>query len=235
MSDPRQRVAVALDVASAAQAMSLLDTLGDRCSWVKVGMELFYAEGPGVVRQMRDRGLQVFLDLKLHDIPNTVAHAVQALARHDVQLLTVHAQGGREMLQAAQQATTDWGGPKLLAVTVLTSMDDATLPDVGIEPPASAQVSRLARLAMECGLHGLVCSPLETALLRQTLGDRPFIVTPGIRQTSSAADDQKRTASVESAIRSGSSMLVVGRPVTRASDPAAALDALLEEVARATA
>ena len=228
--DPRDRLAVALDLPTARDAISLLDRLGDRCRWVKIGMELFYAEGSRIVDQVRGRQMQVFLDLKLHDIPNTVASAIRTLAKLDVQLLTVHAQGGPEMLQAAQDATADCGGPNLLAVTLLTSLDASTLPQVGINSSSRDQVMRLAQLADRCGLYGLVCSPLEATSVREALGSGPFLVTPGIRAIS-GGDDQRRTSSVTSALRDGSSMLVVGRPITRDPDPAAALDAILDQIA----
>ena len=233
LMDPRERVAVALDVHSSKEAMTLLDLLGDQCRWVKIGMELFYAEGPRVVEQTRARHIQVFLDLKLHDIPNTVASAIRSLARLDVQLLTVHAQGGPDMLLAAQEATAAHGGPKLLAVTVLTSMDSSTLAQVGVDAEPPDQVIRLARLATDCGIPGIVCSPLEAASLRSSMGDGPFIVTPGVRQHDSGSDDQKRTSTVASAIQNGSSMLVIGRPITRATHPAAALDSILQQIAGA--
>ncbi len=230
----RERLAVALDVSSAAEAVSLLNSLGDQCRWVKVGMELFYAEGPGVIDLLRKRDLEVFLDLKLHDIPNTVAQAIRSLSKLDVRLLTLHAQGGADMLRAAQEATLACGGPKLLAVTVLTSLDKAALSQVGVNSEPADQVLRLSQVATTAGVHGLVCSPLETRFIRESLGSAPFLVTPGIRSANAEGDDQRRTSSVEGALKDGSSMLVIGRPITRAGNPAAALNTFLSQIESAS-
>lgn len=231
--DPRDQLAVALDLPSAAEAFRLLDRLGDQCRWVKVGMELFFAEGAALVHQLRQRHLQVFLDLKLHDIPNTVASAIRSLARLDVQLLTVHTLGGPEMLAAAQTATDQCGGPDLLGVTVLTSIDSLQMRQLGIGGASKDQVLRLAHLALAAGLHGLVCSPLEAAPLRAAMGERPYLVTPGVRPSGSAADDQRRISTPAIAIGEGASLLVVGRPITRSSEPDAIFASLLEEIAAA--
>ncbi len=228
--DPRNQVAIALDFPSASEALELVDRLGSLCRWVKVGLELFYAEGPPLVRALRERHLQVFLDLKLHDIPNTVASAVRSLAQLDVQLLTIHALGGPEMLALAQSTTEQCGGPSLLAVTVLTSMDAAQLQAIGLGSQPEDHVLQLARLAQNAGLSGLVCSPREAQAIRHALGNDPLLVTPGIRQTHAPSDDQKRTTTATEAIRNGASLLVIGRPVTRAAEPKVAFTSILEEI-----
>lgn len=212
----------------------MLDRLGDRCRWVKVGLELFCATGLPLLEVLRQRGLRVFLDLKLHDIPNTVAGAVRSIAPSGVDLLTVHATGGRAMLEAAAVAAAQTSGDlKLLAVTVLTSMDEAALGEIGVEASAREQVLRLALLATVAGFPGLVCSAEEVGHLRQQLGPDLLLVVPGIRSGGAPAGDQRRVATAEAAIRAGASMLVVGRPITQAVDPAMAFTSLLEEISRA--
>ena len=194
-SDPRDRLIVALDVPSAAEALRLADNLAGRCRWAKVGMELFYAEGRDLIRRLQDRGFRIFLDLKLHDIPNTVAAAVRSLHPLGVDILTVHALGGPEMLLAAsREADHLEAAPLLAGVTVLTSMNSTHLQAVGIEDTPQTQVRRLAGLALQSGLGGLVCSPLEVATLRQQFGAAPVLIVPGVRPAGSALDDQSRTA-----------------------------------------
>ena len=230
-SDPRDRLIVALDVASTSEALRLADDLAGRCRWLKVGMELFYAEGADLVRRLQDRGFRIFLDLKLHDIPNTVASAVRSVHQLRVDILTVHTFGGPEMLRAAARQAELLEHPPLLAgVTVLTSMDDLQLQSVGVESAPQQQVLRLAALALESGLGGLVSSPLEVGALRQHFGPTPVLIVPGVRPASSALDDQSRTATPAQAIRSGASMLVIGRPITRAADSRRAVDAILTEL-----
>jgi orotidine-5'-phosphate decarboxylase len=229
----KDRLAVALDFTDEHQAMKLVDSLGDSCQWFKVGMELYYAAGNGIVRQLRDRGFNVFLDLKLHDIPNTVAGAVRSATQAGASLLTIHASGGAAMMSAAAEAASAPGSPRLLAVTVLTSMDANELAGVGITASAADQVLRLARLARASGIDGMVCSAEEVAMLRKETGPETLLVIPGIRPAGSAVGDQKRVAAPGQAIADGASMLVVGRPVTRAADPMAAARAILEEIDRA--
>ncbi len=232
---PKDRLIVALDVPSATEALALVDRLEGACRWVKVGMELYYAAGSAIVERLRARGLEVFLDLKLFDIPNTVAGAVHSAASTGASLLTVHASGGPAMLAAARAAAEGPSAPRLLAVTVLTSMDAAQLAAIGISADPAQQVLRLARLATAAGIDGLVCSPQETALLRSELGASSLLVVPGIRSSDAAApevrnDDQKRTATPAVAIATGASMLVVGRPITQAADPARAARRILAEI-----
>jgi orotidine-5'-phosphate decarboxylase len=230
-ADPQDRLIVALDVPSADAAMDLVDQLQGTCRWFKVGMELYYAAGNTVIDRLVDRGFHVFLDLKLHDIPNTVAGAVRSVAGTGASLLTIHAGGGEQMMRAAAQAATAPNAPELLAVTVLTSMDAAELAAVGVPIPPAEQVLRLARLAKTSGVTGLVCSPEEVAAVRQAMGPGARLVVPGIRPAGhSATDDQRRTATPAETIARGASMLVVGRPITQAADPAEAAAAILAEI-----
>jgi len=228
--DPLGRLIVALDFPSAEAAMELVDQLEGRCRWFKVGMELYYAAGNAVVEHLRMRGFEVFLDLKLHDIPNTVAGAVRTVARAGASLLTVHAGGGEAMLRAAAEAASGPGAPRLLAVTILTSMDAVQLAGVGVSDTPAAQVLRLAKLARAAGIEGLVCSAEEVAAVRDAMGRDALLVVPGIRPTGSAVADQRRVATPAEAIARGASMLVVGRPITQAEDPAMAAAAILAEM-----
>lgn len=217
-------VIVALDYADQKAVMALVDRLSpDRCR-LKVGFELFGALGPSIVEALLARDFDVFLDLKFHDIPNTVAHACRVGADMGVWMLNVHALGGRDMMLAAREAVeASSNNPLLIAVTVLTSHSAADLPDVGIEAHPDDMVRRLASLAMGAGLDGVVCSPREAAMLRQAHDDA-VLVTPGIRPDGSAKGDQSRTMTPSEAMSAGSNYLVVGRPITQALDPAAALD-----------
>jgi len=228
---------VALDFPTAAEALRCVQAMPENLSFYKVGLELFTAEGPSFCRVLVDKGHRLFLDLKLHDIPNTVARAVRSAARLGVSFLTVHASGGREMLRAAAEAAAEAGGqgPKLLAVTVLTSLDAEALETIGIARSLSEQVVRLAELALESGVHGLVASVAEAAALRAEFGPDPILVTPGIRPAGSEAGDQKRTATPVDAIRAGADYLVVGRPITAAPDPGLAATSLYTEIRRALA
>jgi orotidine-5'-phosphate decarboxylase len=232
-ADPRDSLAVALDFPNTTQALSLVDRLGRTCRWYKVGMELYYAVGNSIVQQLRDRGFNVFLDLKLHDIPNTVAGAVRSAAQAGASLLTVHASGGAAMMSAAAVAASSPGSPRLLAVTVLTSMDAEELAGIGITTSPAEQVLRLAKLAQQAGINGMVCSPEEVAILRKETGPDSLLVIPGIRPAGSTIEDQKRIATPARAIAQGASMLVVGRPITRAADPTAAAEAILQEIEEA--
>jgi orotidine-5'-phosphate decarboxylase len=229
----RNPIIVALDVPEAAAALRLAETLTPVVGAFKIGKELFTAAGPEIVRQFRAAGAPVFLDLKFHDIPNTVARAVEAATRLDVQMLTLHASGGRAMMAAAEKAAQETAkqlgrpAPLVLAVTVLTSMDAADLAEVGVETPPAAQVERLAQLAAQTGLRGLVCSPQEIAALRKILPAQMQLVTPGIRPAGSEKGDQKRTLTPKEALAAGVNWLVIGRPITGAADPRAAAEAIL--------
>jgi len=226
----RARLAFALDVPDLRTALPLLDRLSGHVDVVKVGLELFAAEGPAAVAAVRERGAEVFLDLKLHDIPETAARAVDAARRTGASLLTVHASGGAAMLRGACAAAE---GLRILAVTALTSLDDEALHDLGIAADAASWADRLASLAWNAGVRGFVCSPLEAACLRSNLGPEAFLVTPGIRGPGDAASDQKRTATAAEAVRAGANLLVVGRPIRDAADPAAAADRIRDEIAGA--
>jgi orotidine-5'-phosphate decarboxylase len=222
------RLIVALDFPDAGAALALVDRLQDTVSWFKVGLELYLAEGNPLVYELRRRGLSVFLDLKLHDIPNTVGSAVRSANRLGVNMLTVHTAGGPEMLAAAADAAGK--DLTLLGVTVLTSMDSAQLSATGVSASPSAQVEKLAGLALANGIPGLVCSPNEVGSLRRNFGNGPLLVTPGIRPEGSDAGDQKRMATPNAAMTAGSSYLVVGRPITRASDPVLAAKSIVREM-----
>jgi orotidine-5'-phosphate decarboxylase len=230
LTDARDRLAVALDVPDGRSALEMVDRLGGVCRWLKVGMELYYSAGNELVETLRGRGYRIFLDLKLHDIPNTVAGAVRSVTGVGAELLTVHASGGPAMLRAAAEAAQAPGAPRLLAVTVLTSMDAGELEATGVHGTPAEQVVRLAKLAKDSGIDGMVCSPEEVAAVRATTGPETILVVPGIRPAGSAADDQKRLATPAETIARGASILVVGRPITRASDPAAAARAILNEI-----
>jgi orotidine-5'-phosphate decarboxylase len=229
----RQRLIVALDASSQAAALQMADRLQGTCHWMKVGLELFTATGPGIVEELASRGFSVFLDLKFHDIPNTVAGAVRSGASLGARLMTLHALGGPAMLTAAREALAGISNPpELLAVTVLTSMDTAQLKAIGVESPTAAQVERLARMGIEAGLRGFVCSPEEVGTLRGLTGPDGVLVIPGIRPAGAAAGDQKRISTPAHALRSGASYLVVGRPITQSPDPASAANAILREMAQ---
>jgi len=230
--DPRESLIIALDVPSARSAMDLVDRLEGQCQWFKVGLQLYLSEGISVVTSLRNQGFNVFLDLKLHDIPNTVGQTIKTLAKTGASLLTIHASGGSAMLQAAAEAADSVkGSPRLLAVTVLTSMGIKDLAQIGVAAPPDAQVLNLARLAIASGITGLVCSPREVTLLRTELGESPLLVVPGIRPSGAAANDQTRTATPAEALWAGASMLVIGRPITQAEDPAAAFAAIVSDLA----
>lgn len=222
MSDPR--IIVALDFASASDAIELADRLDPAQCRLKVGKELFTAAGPALIEALVRRGFAIFLDLKYHDIPNTVASACKAAAALGVWMLNVHATGGRAMMQAAREALSGYAQPpKLIAVTLLTSMDETELAEVGLSGRPDEVVLRLARLAQSCGLDGAVCSAREAEMLKAECGRDFCLVTPGIRPAQAGVDDQKRIMTPEAAIAGGSDYLVIGRPVTRAQDPLAAL------------
>lgn len=223
---------VALDYANERDALVLADQLDPAACRVKVGKELFTACGPAIVEHLQERGFDVFLDLKFHDIPQTVAKACRAAARLGVWMLNVHASGGSTMLRAAREAVNDAAGTQrtlLVAVTVLTSMNDAALREVGVNSSVQDQVGRLATLAAECALDGIVCSALEASRLRESVPEL-LRVTPGIRPAQYAEDDQRRIMTPAAALAAGSDFLVVGRPITAAEDPAQALGQILSEL-----
>ena len=226
---------VALDVSSTQEVERIVDRLGDTVSFYKIGLELFSAEGPDVVKAVKRRGKKVFLDLKLHDIPRTVERAVKSGAALGVDLMTIHAVGGKAMIRAAKDAALACGpkAPKILAVTVLTSLDQSDLADLGVTRDMKAQVEALGRLACSNGADGIVCSPKEVAAMRAALGPTALLVTPGVRPAGVAVGDQKRVATPGQAVKDGSTHLVVGRPVLEAADPCAAALAIAAEMAGA--
>lgn len=227
---PRVPIIVALDYANGADALVTAHALAGTGCAVKVGKELFTAEGPTIVGELTALGLPVFLDLKFHDIPNTVAGACRAAAGLGAWMINVHASGGRDMLLAAREAIAAGGGaPLLIAVTVLTSLDRPRLAEVGIDVDPAVQVARLARLAQEAGLDGVVCSPQEIATVK-ALGANFLAVTPGVRPPGSAQDDQQRIATPAAAVAAGADWLVIGRPITRDPAPAAAVAAIAASI-----
>lgn len=230
------RLIVALDVSTMDAMKSIVSSLGDSVSFYKVGMELFYAEGDQTVRYLQEHGKHVFLDLKLHDIPNTVAHGVSSLTRLGANLITIHGQGGPIMMKAAAEAARESAEklgierPKLLAITVLTSFDDESWTSIGGQLPIGDQVIRLAKLAKESGMDGVVCSALEAKMIREACGPDFLIVTPGIRPSFASTNDQKRIATPSSALQDGASRLVIGRPITQAEHPQEAVRLIIEEM-----
>ena len=224
---------VALDVQTRDEAVAKVKEIGEPVGFYKIGLELFTAEGPDVVKAVKDLGKKVFLDLKFHDIPRTVERAVRSGARLGVDLMTIHSVGGKAMIAAAAQAAAEFGAaaPRILAVTVLTSMDEQDLKDVGIvgRTPAE-QVSAMAKFAVDNGADGLVCSPREVGALSRSLKAGTLFITPGVRPAGAAVGDQKRVATPADAVRDGATHLVVGRPILAAEDPVAAAAAILAEM-----
>jgi orotidine-5'-phosphate decarboxylase len=233
----RNPIIAALDLSSAEAALSLARELAPVVGAFKIGSELFTSAGPGIVKKIRDTGAAVFLDLKFHDIPNTVAKAVAAAVRLDVQMLTVHASGGMAMLQAAEKSAQDAAqalgraAPLVLGVTILTSLDSNELSEIGFQANAGRQVERLAALAVAAGLRGLVCSPLEIAALREMIPHEMQLAAPGIRAGAAPPDDQKRTLTAGEAIAAGANWLVIGRPICAAKNPRAAAEQILATLA----
>ena len=233
MSDPK--IIIALDYPSAAPALALADKLQPSLCRLKVGKELFTATGPALLEQLMNRGFEIFLDLKFHDIPNTTAQACKAAAGFGVWMVNVHALGGRKMLEAAREAIASSARrPKLIAVTLLTSMAQDDLAGIGINATPAEMVLRLATLARECGLDGVVCSAQEAALLRKQCGTDFCLVTPGIRPVQASLDDQLRVMTPQAALRAGASYLVIGRPITQAVDPLQALLDINKEIGEQT-
>jgi orotidine-5'-phosphate decarboxylase len=229
---PWERIIVALDVDTRKQALSLVKTLKGRVGLFKIGSQLFTAEGPDLVREVVGQGERVFLDLKYHDIPNTVAKAVEAAGSLGVSMLTLHTHGGSKMMKAAVESAKDsTAGPMiLLGVTVLTSLGPEDLNEVGIGSAVTEQVLRLGLLGKKAGLNGLVASPQEAASLRQSLGPDILLIIPGIRPAGSDLNDQTRIATPASAMTSGADYLVVGRPITAVPDPLVGLNRIVEEL-----
>lgn len=235
----RDQLIVGLDVPSADAALSLASRLQGAIGWVKVGMELFYGAGPDIVGRLRDMGFQVFVDLKLHDIPNTVAGGMRQLARLGAGLINVHAAGGPAMMRAAREAAMEAAGegerPRVIGVTVLTSLDEQALGEIGIGGRPEEWVIRWSRLAREAGLDGVVASPHEVAAIRNSCGPEFLTVTPGIRPAWAAAGDQKRFTTPAEAVRLGADYLVVARPIIADPDPRGRAQAVLEEMDQALA
>jgi orotidine-5'-phosphate decarboxylase len=229
MTSVRDRLIVALDFPTPAKALALVSVLSDAVSIYKIGLQLYTAAGPEIVRAVAATGAKIFLDLKLHDIPNTVAKAVGAAGELGVQMLTIHLSGGRAMLEAAASAKSP--SLLLLGVTVLTSSTQETLSETGVSSTLEAQVLRLGQLGKECGIDGLITSPHEVRVLRERLGSEITLVTPGVRPAWAAADDQKRFTTPAEALKSGADYLVIGRPITAAAEPRAAVERLLDEIA----
>lgn len=226
-----ERLCIALDFATRAEVVAAARRFAPRVGWLKIGLEAFVAEGPILVSDVAETGCRVFLDLKLHDIPNTVARAAAAAARTGAGLLNVHALGGREMLVAAREALASLSPrPLLIAVTLLTSVDSRALADLPVAGTPDGIARRLAVLAKDCGLDGVVCSPTDLPSIRAACGSGFLTVVPGIRLTGGEPGDQKRIATPAAAIRAGADLLVVGRPVTASPDPDAAIDAILGEI-----
>ncbi|MEQ1525898.1 MAG: orotidine-5'-phosphate decarboxylase [Gallionella sp.] len=229
MNDPK--IIIALDYSTAIPALALSERLQPELCRLKVGKELFTAAGPAVLEKLMRRGFEIFLDLKFHDIPNTTAQACKAAAELGVWMVNVHALGGRKMLTAAADAMAKTSNPpKLIAVTMLTSMAQEDLADIGIQATPAEMVLRLATLTHDCGLDGVVCSAQEAALLRKSCGEKFILVTPGIRPAQASLDDQSRVMTPQAALQAGSSYLVIGRPITQAADPLQALLNINKEI-----
>lgn len=233
-NDARDRVIVAIDC-DRDRALELSDSLEGHARWLKVGMTLFYAEGPSIVQEFKRRGFKVFLDLKFHDIPHQVRGAARSAALAGADLMSVHGLGSGPMLTACREgaeAAAEVRGdrPRLVAITVLTSMNQDALDSIGVASPVAQEAARLAKLAQANGIDGIVCSPMEAAPMRELLGPDAWIVTPGVRPAGAELGDQSRVATPADAINNGASHIVVGRPITAAADPVAAFDAIVDEL-----
>jgi orotidine-5'-phosphate decarboxylase len=226
----KEKIIVALDVPNLAAALDLVDELDDTISWVKIGLQLFTAEGPLIVKAMKTRRLKVFLDLKFHDIPQTALGAMRSAVALGADMATIHLSGGSQMVQSALEAAKD-SQLLVLGVTVLTSLDDDQLREIGVQQTAEQHVAELVALGQRSGLRGVVCSPLEIAPLRRKFGDSLTIVTPGVRPSGSTADDQRRVMTPADAVRAGANYLVIGRPITAAASPREAATRIAEEIA----
>tara|TARA_R100000027_G_scaffold54802_3_gene43894 strand:+ start:6380 stop:7111 length:732 start_codon:yes stop_codon:yes gene_type:complete len=235
VSHPNTDIIVALDVPTKEEAFAILDRLENRPRCVKIGLQLFTRYGPSLVESVASRGCRIFLDLKLHDIPNTVAHAVESLAHLPIDLLTIHCLGGPAMIRAAAEARDRSGSSmKLLAVTILTSMDEEQIEAVGLSGSPSENAIRLAGMALESGADGLVCSALEVQSMRNSFGSDPILVVPGIRPSGFAKGDQKRVMTPGEAAQAGSTHLVIGRPIVKAEDPVSVYDQIAAEILATT-
>lgn len=233
-NDARDRVIVAIDC-DRDRALELADSLEGHARWLKVGMTLFYAEGPSIVQEFKRRGFKVFLDLKFHDIPHQVRGAARSAALAGADLMSVHGLGSGPMLAACREgaeaaAKVRGDRPRLVAITVLTSMNQDALDSIGVASPVAQEAARLAKLAQANGIDGIVCSPMEAAPMRELLGPNAWIVTPGVRPAGAELGDQSRVATPADAINNGASHIVVGRPITAAADPVAAFDAIVDEL-----
>lgn len=233
-NDARDRVIVAIDC-DRDRALELADSLEGHARWLKVGMTLFYAEGPSIVQEFKRRGFKVFLDLKFHDIPHQVRGAARSAALAGADLMSVHGLGSGPMLAACREgaeaaAKVRGDHPRLVAITVLTSMNQDALDSIGVASPVAQEAARLAKLAQANGIDGIVCSPMEAAPMRELLGPDAWIVTPGVRPAGAELGDQSRVATPADAINNGASHIVVGRPITAAADPVAAFDAIVDEL-----
>lgn len=226
----------AIDVKDVKSALDLCSELKESVGVIKLGLEFFTLNGPDAIKAVKKCGLPIFLDLKFHDIPNTVAEAVRSAVRLGVQMLTIHTSGGKTMMQAAAAAAKDEAlklniaAPIILGVTVLTSMDESDLKGVGIEKNVTSQVVSLAKLAVESGLDGVVCSPLEIEIIRRECGNKLKLVVPGIRPNGGSGDDQKRVMTPNEAVNAGADYIVIGRPITKAASPADAAAAIFAEI-----
>ena len=236
--EARDAIIIALDM-SREEALELTDKLSGKARWVKVGMTLFYRYGPAIVDEMRERGFKVFLDLKLHDIPFQIRGAAYAASLSGADILSIHGLGGADMIAqgraGAEEAAAERGGDrtKLIAISVLTSMDQAALTSIGVNDEVANEVARLASLAVGAGADGIVCSPQEAATMRELLGPNALIVTPGIRPAGADVGDQKRISTPAAAVAAGASKLVIGRPITKAKDPVAAFEGIVNELVQA--
>ena len=228
MTKAAEKIIVALDVPTKTEALELVEKLRDQISFFKIGLQLYTGEGPEIVRSVSSKGSKVFLDLKLHDIPNTVARAVESAGRLGVQMLTIHLSGGGEMIRAAIAARAN--NTLLLGVTVLTSSTEETLREIGVQDKVDDQVLRLAKLGVDAGIDGVVASPHEIKLIRREFGDKIKIVVPGIRPSGAEANDQKRTMTPRDALEAGADYLVVGRPITAHRNPNESVAQILEEM-----
>jgi orotidine-5'-phosphate decarboxylase len=232
----KHELIIALDIPNADRLPSILDTLPDEVDFFKVGLELFTGDGDLALAILQERNKRIFLDLKLHDIPKTVEKSVRSICKKGVNLITIHAAGGRAMMQAAADAAAETSGikPEVVAVTTLTSLSEEDFADIGISRKLNEQAKALGQLALEAGIDGVVTSPLELVELRAALGPDAVLVTPGIRPGGKTDDDQKRIATPTFAVTNGSNYLVVGRPILQADDPAAAAKAILAEISAAS-
>ena len=236
MSKHDCKLMLALDLPDRESALEMLKKLQGNLQWVKIGLQMYLKYGASFVREVADMGFKIFLDLKLHDIPNTVASAVKSLEGLPISMLTIHTCGGREMMQFALDAASQTNPDlRLLGVTVLTSFNDEGLAETGVALPPSQQVPLLAKLAVDSGMKGLVCSPLEIETLRKIIPDDVMLITPGIRPAGSSADEQKRVMTPEKAAKAGSNFIVVGRPILKAENPAQAAKDIIAQLENANA